>query len=362
MKTGRSLTDLAQEIERRATVQQDFVAQTGVLGFDRHGDEENPRWAIEVPTQGYFAVTDHTHRQVSAHTQVPWRYYQRMMDEAPHLLRENVRHWFDANDKRRMVRTLDGNARAFLSDRYKRLDNLAVMENALPALLDRQDAAVLSCDVTDNRLYVKVLFRDIEAEVKPGDTIRPGVMVRNSEIGGGKLEVSAFFYRDFCWNGCVFGMEQAFEFSRTHLGGRVIESTDYQVLSDETVEAQDRALLGEVADCIRASADPAMFAKTVEVLRASAETSRIENPEPAVQVLANELGLTDGERSQVLVNLIQDQDYSQWGALNAVTKVANETESYDRASELEEVGARVLGFSPSLWDSIVKAEKVPVAA
>ena len=41
-----------------------------------------------------------------------------------------------------MVRTLDGNARAFLSDRYRRLDNYDLLAHVLPMLRELPDARV----------------------------------------------------------------------------------------------------------------------------------------------------------------------------------------------------------------------------
>ena len=46
-------------------------------------------------------------------------------------------------DERRLVRTLDSNARAFLSDRYRPLDHHEILERVLPAL-DSEVAADLA--------------------------------------------------------------------------------------------------------------------------------------------------------------------------------------------------------------------------
>ena len=60
--------------------------------------------------------------------------YQRMRDQAPELLAANVNEWFQQKPERRMVRTLDGQMRAFLSDRYRRLDNFDLALAVLPVL------------------------------------------------------------------------------------------------------------------------------------------------------------------------------------------------------------------------------------
>ena len=47
-----------------------------------------------------------------------------------------------------MVRTLDGTARAFLSDRYHRMDDDAFAEVVLPAISETPGAEVESCGIT----------------------------------------------------------------------------------------------------------------------------------------------------------------------------------------------------------------------
>lgn len=67
------------------------------------------------------AVTDHAHGQIAQRLDIPAKYYNRMRSEAPALLAANVNNWFQEQPERRMIRTLDGKARAFLSDRYRRV-------------------------------------------------------------------------------------------------------------------------------------------------------------------------------------------------------------------------------------------------
>ena len=59
-----------------------------------------------------------------------------MRKEAPEPLATNVNEWFHNKPERRMIRTLDGQARAFLSDRYRRLDNYDLASTVLPILIE----------------------------------------------------------------------------------------------------------------------------------------------------------------------------------------------------------------------------------
>ncbi|MEI2804429.1 MAG: hypothetical protein V9G18_00285 [Albidovulum sp.] len=164
-KHGMNLVELAQEIVRRAGAKRDFVADTADMVFGGG--------ALSVGGAGAFPLTDHAHGQIADRVGIPKRYYDRMRADAPALLAGNVNHWFQKRPERRMVRTLDGQARAFLSDRYHRIDNERIAEAVLPALLESGGhGAVVSCCVTDSKLYLEALFPRLEGEVRRGDPVQ----------------------------------------------------------------------------------------------------------------------------------------------------------------------------------------------
>ena len=91
---------------------------------------------LEIPTPGGepLAIRDTAHGQLAERVGIPKAYYDRMREHAPALFDTNVNHWLLASDGRRLVRTLDGHARAILSDRYRMLDNDDLAAVALPVL------------------------------------------------------------------------------------------------------------------------------------------------------------------------------------------------------------------------------------
>jgi hypothetical protein len=354
MKTGKSIVELAQELQRRAEAKADYVADTRSVAVEVVG-EESPKLALHVEGAGFFSPTPVAHGQIAAHTEIPKKYYDKMLGEAPDLLVRNVNHWFNEKPTRRMVRTLDGNARAFLSDRYRRFDNEDVAEAVLPVLLESREIKVVSCEVTDLRLYIKALFPKIEGEVKVGDPVQAGVVISNSEIGLGSLNVSPLVFRLVCTNGMVrndYGMNRYHVGRRIDGDGKSVEA----LFRDETLAADDKALALKLQDVVRASMDQVQFARMLEDMRKATEGEQIAQPVQAVEVLSKTFGLRENEKNSVLENLIRGGDYSRWGALNAVTAVANTHESYDRATELETIGGRILDLKPSEWKSIALAE------
>ena len=133
MKVGRTLAEVAAEIERQARTKQDYIADTRQLALADDGR------TLTLDRQGTFDVKDLALQQIGAHAGIPVPYMRRMQAEAPALLARNFNHWFQAKGAQRMVRTLDGGARAFLSSRYARIDNLEVAETVLPVLAQVAD-------------------------------------------------------------------------------------------------------------------------------------------------------------------------------------------------------------------------------
>ncbi len=80
-----------------------------------------------------------------------------MRTEQPQLLDRNVNTWLQSDGDRRMIRTLDGQLRAVLSDRYRRLDNFDLPENVLPILQRLQGARFESEELTGTKMYLKVM-------------------------------------------------------------------------------------------------------------------------------------------------------------------------------------------------------------
>lgn len=352
MKTGRTLTEFAKELERQQESKRDFVADTRQLRMSADLEHAG-QFGLEVNGHGQFDVTDNTHRQIAQRVGIPQKYYDRMRAEAPQLLTGNVQHWFHANAERRMVRTLDGRARAFLSDRYRPLDNFDLAQIALPILLEGDGIKIESTQITESRMYIKALFPKIETEIARGDVVQSGIVISNSEIGHGALKVEPLVYRLVCLNGMIAADHST---KKYHIG-RAADGGDlaYELYSDETLRADDEAFWRKIADAIRGSLSSDGFEKIVERMREATSNKIVGDPVAAVEVVATRFGLNDGERAGVLRHLIEDRDLSQYGVLNAVTRTSQDVADYDRATELERLGGTILELPRADWRKIAEA-------
>jgi hypothetical protein len=354
MKQGASsIVELAQRLEADRAAQKDLISDTRSLRFIRkpEGSSPSPEPRLLVEDHGDFKLTDVAHRQIADRLNIPAKYYERLRMEQPDMLDWNVNELLRRVPERRMVRTMHDRARAFLSDRYRRLDNWQVAESVLPVLEGIPDLQIASCEITERRLYLKAVFPRITGEVKRGDVVQAGVVIQNSEIGFGATSVERLVYRLVCENGMISPGTG----TRRHHVGKNLGGNDegaFEVYRDETIRADDKAFMLKIEDTVRAQTNETEFHKLIGRLR-DASTEEIKNdPLKAVEALSNTFQLQEAEKSGVLQNLIRGGDLSRWGMVNAVTQTANTADNYDRATELEKIGGQVLDLPSSSWRSI----------
>lgn len=346
MQRGLSLTDLARKIEANKELKRDYVADTSAMQMVIQDDN---RPVLEIPSHGTFPIMSHAHNQIGARTKIPAAYYDRMVTDAPQLLATNVNTWFKRNPEKRMVRTLGGNTRAFLSNRYQRVENEQIAEAALPVLYDLPGVQVVSSEVTDRRLYIHFTVPSIIGEVKVGDVVQAGGIISNSEVGLGSISVSGLVWRLICLN----GMKTADAFRRNHVGRQVDEGE--LEWAEDTMIADDKAILLKVRDMVRAVVDETKFRANLDKMRGLTDARVTGDPAKAIEVLAQKVGANETEKGSILRALIQGGDLSAWGMLNAVTAQAHTAKSYDRAVEFESAGGALLELPTTEWKRVLEA-------
>lgn len=359
MKTGRTLTELAAEIQRQADNKRDFIAPATKLTMDLEYKDRTAKTGL-VPMLSMlngkvtsFAIAETAHEQIASRLDIPRAYYQRMLTEKPQLLQTNVNTWLAKSENKYMVRTLDGKARALLSDKYRPLDNIDLAEAVLPKLIDL-GVNIESCEITERRLYLKAVTPKITAEIKKGDVVQAGLCISNSEIGGGAIKVEPLVYRLICLNGAIVN---DLAMRRTHVGKRhaflELDGAE-QYYRDETRIADDRAFWLKVQDVVAAMLNEVTFNGIVERWQVATTQKITADPVEVIERVAKRLGLFDTERSSVLTHLIQGGDLSAYGLMNAVTRSAQDVESYDRSTELERLGTQVLELPKQAWRELAE--------
>jgi len=358
MKQGMSLQALAAEIERRANAKRDLVAPTSSMQISDTGD----KLLVGQSSENAFELNEIAHGQIAEHVKVPKNYYDLMRGKAPELLKTNVDHWFAKYPAERLVRTLDGRARAFLSDRYRPLENEDLCTAVLPVMME-QGLDILSCEVTERRLYIKAVDSRIQRDVPSGrkigdgshvffDTVSPAITISNSEVGYGRLVIDYGVYTAMCTNMATIasaGMK------RTHVGSKLEALQNFEAkLTDETRQAKDRALWLEARDVVKAAFQEAQFEAITSKMKGLVEQKIDGDVVKTVSFATKRLGMVEDEGKAILDHLIKGGDFTHYGFFNAVTRTAQDLPDYDRATELEYVGGRLLDLPANDWRDLTR--------
>ena len=382
-----SVQQLAEELTRQAEAKQDYVTDTRRIGFSIERISTNPEGDESAPPAGgypkggtvtltlddvedSFRVNDFCQEQIGQRLNLPRKFWDRMRENHPDILEDAVTKLFNREPSVRMVRTLDNSARAFLSNRYRRLDNYDLMERSIaPALAGYgTQAQVLGSGLTDLRMYVKVLFPDTSFDDPRGGghKVYGGIIIGNSEVGSGSLFVEPFTYASYCLNGMIFGKQEYREFGlrKMHVG-RAIEDSEAarQMFSDATLRKEDEAFFAMAYDLVKGAASGIQFAAIAEAVQRAADTAISADPVAVVEKLAKQTNVTETERGSIMQHLIEGGNLSVWGYANAVTRTAQDAKTIDRAVELERLGGEMVDWTASAWRQLdAAAAAVAVAA
>ncbi len=351
MKTGRSLQEVMLELDRQNKAKKDYIGSAQALRLYEDGQ------TFEIGSMGkarQFGTTRLFHRQVASALGIPAKYYDLMQSRKPELLAQNVNAWFGDRENSYMIRTMDYGAgrmaRALLSDRYRRIDNMEIASAVLPLFAGSDQYEVVSSEVTENRLYLKIVNRRLEMAVVPGDIVQAGVMISNSEVGLGSVSVQPLVYRLVCTNGMVVNDMG----ERKNHVGRAAKAVDdsFHIYSDETMEAEDKAFLLKLRDVTMEAIEESRFAQVVGRLKEAAGIPITGKVTEVVELTARTYGINSDEQDSVLQHLIAGGDLSQYGLSNAITRASQDVESYDRATTLEGIGWQVAAMPAAQWKEL----------
>lgn len=353
MKTGRELNEVILELERQHNAKADYIAPARGMRLQEDGStfEINHKKSLE---RLEFNASNLLHRQIGTTLKIPAKYYDLMREEKPELLATNVNSWFMDISDNYMVRAFqfpeENIGRALLSSQYRRIDNLLVAEGILPMFAGTDQFEVVSCEVTERKMYVKIVNHKLRREVKVGDVIEGGVVITNSEVGLGAVAVHPFVNRLVCTNGMVV---TEMGNRKTHVG-RVLTPVEnsMQIISTETMIAEDKAFVLRLRDAAKVAIDEAMFEAVVRKLRISEGQEITGDPGEVVKLAGKVYDMNKKEQTGILRHLVEGGDLSKYGLANAITRTSADLVDYDRATEFEEIGWKTATMEDGLWDQI----------
>ena len=352
MKTGKTLTQLAQALVAQKQTSKDYIVPTELIKAVNEPFDKGIGLEFEGKS---YPLNSWSNTQVSQFSNIPKAYYDRLSTENPWLLADNVNHALAMHPKEsRLIRTVNGSARAVLSSRYRILDSHDMLESVLPLFMEK-GLEVVSSELTEQRMFIKVLSPTLQSDITgKGDVVQYGLTISSSDVGSGSVKVEPLVYRLVCLNGMISNTA----FRKYHVGKNQHEDSIQELLSDKTKAVSDTAFWMQVNDIIKHSLDPKNFETQVDRLRVAAGRPIDNFDLPKVVELAmKQTGITgDVKKNSILSALAsgnQGAGLTQWGLINSFTAAAKDDRfSYEESIELERAGGSIIELNKTQWSAI----------
>lgn len=214
----------------------------------------------------------------------------------PHLMAQNLNHWIGEKSNKKgdpfFVRTRTdekGNRvlRAVLSARYTEMDNVTLLQRALP-VIESQGFEAESFSLTDHNMHLRLTGqKTMTVNRKVGDLVKAGLHISNSETGSGSVKLMALLYRLVCTNGMVTA-DQMGGFRRSHIGSN---SEMLRFINEQILQVEQNA-----------------FSLVNALQQAHQDIFRLETAKQLVQYITDKYGWTNKFNELVYQNLLVESN------------------------------------------------------
>lgn len=345
---SKSITGAIAQIETTGSLLDDYVVPTAGIKFINDPDMDQTGVKVFTPDfeteRSFYSLHPNAIRQIGERFGVPAGFLASLIGGSEWQRELSVRimddHAHNAARERALLRTVDGQLRGFLSDRYRRLNSMEIFTAFLTAA-QQFKSVLVDAHAGETRGFLEVINPSIVEFDTPQNGRNYavfGARIRTSDFGDGALSVSTFMLNVRCLNGLV-GENQLNE---RHLGGRI---PDNIMISDDTMRKETAAKAGLVRDIMSTIYHPDNVHKMIgKIENASARTIDV----PTEIERLPKLGLTIGE-SKLVGNVLMNNDPNDgligsptmWKLVNAMTAVARDSKP-ERKRDLEEIAGSML--------------------
>jgi len=361
-----TLADLADLLAKQQARKVDLIASPSMIRAEDgklviKGTDPIIEPSGVTTADGVYYVTNVCDDGISERLGIPRAYLRRLRESNVALYDANINGWLSQETKPTMVRAFRsfeqggvGIARAYLSDRYSRLDNLDALAATLEGL---SEAGVelspenMTCDLTERRMTVRVTAPQIAALApellkgyrspftgQTGDenpTVFAGFILSNSETGGGAWTITPRLVVQVCDNGMKITKDAM---RAVHIGVKqdegVLWSSDTQRKALDLVVARTR-------DAVAQFLNIEYMTKTIKKLTEAAGKP-VETVDE-VKTMGKALALSEEHINGILGKFIKGGQMTVGGVSQAITAFAQEVEDADDAYLLETAGSKLLG-------------------
>ncbi len=310
-----------------------------VTGQTFHADAAQPFLMVETP-DGANVMHDHALMQIASKAEVPAVFTRKMMtgDQwRQELLAHNFNEIYSrGNGNKYLLRSVGGELRGFLSDRFKRMDARPLLD-AFCVNASQLGAIPVEGFALETKMRMRCLL-PVVFEPIAGEVFAFGVEFGTSDFGDGGLYLSVFLLRLTCLNGATM----ADVMRKIHLGSRLTEDITF---SQQTYELDTRANAAALGDAVKFALNPARLETYMEVLKKA-------NDQPVSIKAANDRfkKLLNKDEAEAAFNAFKSPDVvnlpagqSVYRMSNAISWIANYEEiSRARQLDLQKIAGDVL--------------------
>jgi hypothetical protein len=267
-----------------------------------------------------------------------WAFQPDTAEEFAGILNKKIKQ---QGSKRYLTRSVTGQVRGFMSDRYRRLDVRPLVESLVSTSVSGYGAVPIDAHVLETSFHMKLvlprIFEPITNEVGVF-----GLTFRNSDFGAGRLYIKGFFNRLWCTNlaMCEDGISQV------HLG-RVL--SDDIAFSQRTYELDTMTMASAIGDVVKHIFSAENIERRMLLIQQAHAEDAGTDVGKVLKGLVKGSKLYQGEAKQVTeafnspdVEMLPPGQ-NRWRLSNAISLIAQKTKP-DRQLELEEVAGEVAGL------------------
>lgn len=351
------LTALHARLTDEQTRKHDFVAPAAALSVQAGqlvvaGSEPEIGDSGVTSFDGTYDLNSVAVEGLAAKLDIPLGYLRRNQAKNLSLFDDNVNGWLGHSDyagKRYLVRTLrgtgDGLVRAFLSDRFRIIDNIDVLMATLEGIRAAGvPVQVQSCDLTDRTMRVRVVCEEIAAYAfdlvkdyrspwggalgKDLPMVFAGFELSNSEVGSGQFALTPRITWQVCTNGQTVTKDA---FGARHLGARLDDGVIKW--SEATLATNLKLITEQTADAVKTFLNVDYVEGVLNGIREQAGAP--VNASTVVETVAKALKYTEAQQATILDHFIRGGQTTAGGVMQAVTSAAQAEVDGDAAAALE---------------------------
>lgn len=286
---------------RAATALPDRVVSVSDLRMNLAGE-------LVLPGDVIYRLNPHALRALASLLGLRWDRW--FATATPAERAEEVNRRFTRTPGERKIRawacedgSAHGVARALLSPSFTPIDDVRIFERAdtlLRGLVTEYRYALTETD--QGTFYTAVHERDFDVD-GAGDLLRPGFVLRNSEVGAGALTLDDHWLRLVCANGLLVQVGQKRALYRTH-----------RAIDDNVLAAALLIAIGSLPERWKTSFGWLQAARKLDVA----------HPDVAVEaILGDSAAVPRALREEAKRVVLRDGDRTRYGVVQAITYVAH---------------------------------------